>query len=58
MTQATLLKKNCLKSKVNKQELAKQKEQAKQNLLLVLKIKQKRETSICMSHFNNSRGRD
>ena len=37
--QATLLKKSCLKSKANKQDLAKQKEQAKQSLLLVLKKK-------------------
>ena len=40
-TQATLPKKNCLMSKWNKQDFAKQNERAKQNFLLVLKEKQK-----------------
>ena len=36
-TQATLLKKSCLNSKANKQVLAKQKQEAKQSFLLMLK---------------------
>ena len=56
-----LVLKICLKSKANKQELAKQKEWAKQSLLLVLKKKknnkkQKKRENRCGFHLNNNNG--
>ena len=56
LLQLPCLRENCLKSKANKQDLAKQKELALQSLMLVLKKKKWRAISLGGSHFKKSRG--